>query len=83
MAAISNGFLYFKESAAPSFFCSCAVTDGGLLTISRFPIVESEFHEYNTPAVLSDHLSAKGALYTKIDLSAKLLNGRKQHLHLF
>ena len=59
------------------------MTDGGLLTISRFPIVDSEFLEYAQPAVLSDHLSAKGALYTKIDLSEKLLNGRKQHLHLF
>jgi len=55
-------------------------TDGGLLTISRYPIVYNEFYAYQYPAVLSDDLSYKGTLYTKIDLTS-VKGGR--HLHLF
>ena len=43
-AAIEKGFKYFQESPAPSMFYSSAVIDGGLLTISRLPIVKYEFH---------------------------------------
>lgn len=41
--------------------------DGGLLTISRFPIVESEFKPYPY-GMLSDALTYKGVLYCKIDI---------------
>jgi sphingomyelin phosphodiesterase len=51
------------------------MTDGGLVTISRFPILESEFRPY-TIGVFSDSISNKGVLYTKIMI-------KDQYLHLF
>jgi hypothetical protein len=65
----------------PSLFSECAI-DGGLLTISRYPIAYQEFHGFTYPAVLSDALSYKGALYTKIELPSQNQND-KRHLHLF
>jgi hypothetical protein len=62
----------------PSLFNE-SVIDGGLLIISRFPIVESRFHPYKTIAVMSDMLAWKGGLYVKIDMSK--IGG--DYLHLF
>jgi hypothetical protein len=76
MAALEHGFSYFAESPKPSLLTG-VVTDGGLLTISRYPITGTEFHPFQTPMVESDGLAYKGILYTKININ----NG--QHLHLF
>jgi endonuclease/exonuclease/phosphatase family metal-dependent hydrolase len=70
-AAHDRGFHYFAESQAPGFF-SGSVSDGGLLTVSRYPIAYSKFYSYQTPAVESDALCDKGLLYTKIDVSSSL-----------
>jgi len=44
--------------------------DGGLVTLSRFPILESENLTYSV-GVFSDSLAAKGALYTKIEIKGE------------
>ena len=58
------GYTYHAVNDMPSLFSGYA-TDGGLLTLSRFPIIESEFMPYDY-GVVSDALSYKGVLYTKI-----------------
>jgi hypothetical protein len=44
-AGKESGFPYHAVSTAPSFF-SEAITDGGLLTLSRFPILCQVFHPF-------------------------------------
>ena len=58
----------------PSLFSSSPI-DGGLLILSRFPIVKSEFRPFNY-GIGSDALTLKGVLYALINI-----NGR--YLHLF
>ena len=58
------GFMYHCISDPPPFFSGYA-TDGGLVILSRFPIIESGFSPYPY-GVLSDSLSYKGVLYAKI-----------------
>ncbi|EGR27641.1 hypothetical protein IMG5_192450 [Ichthyophthirius multifiliis] len=72
--AIKQGFLYHAKSPQPSFF-SFQLVDGGLLTLSKFPIVKKIFLPYKY-GILSDNLSMKGVLYTKIQIN-------DTHLHLF
>lgn len=72
---IKAGFLYQAMSEEPSLFSSY-LTDGGLLIMSRFPIVESEFRPFPY-GVLCDAISYKGVLYAKIQL------GNNKYLHLF
>jgi sphingomyelin phosphodiesterase len=63
------GFMYHSVcDPAPLF--SSALLDGGILTISRFPILQNSFHSYNI-GCLSDTLSHKGVLFTQIELTAK------------
>jgi hypothetical protein len=58
------GLIYHAVNTSPGLFSGYA-TDGGLVTLSRFPIVESEFEPYDY-GVVSDALSYKGVLYTRI-----------------
>jgi hypothetical protein len=67
--------MYHCCTKGPSFFSNC-FTDSGLIILSRFPIVSSEFFPYSY-GVLSDALSHKGVLY------AKILVGGSRVLHLF
>ena len=69
------GFLYHVVNDYPSLFSGYAV-DGGLLILSRFPIIESAFELYDY-GVVSDALSYKGVLYAKIEIQPGLV------LHLF
>ena len=69
------GLIYHSVSDPPGLFSGYA-TDGGLLIVSRFPIVESDFDPYPY-GVVSDALSYKGVQYAKI-----LIHG-KHVLHLF
>ena len=59
-----SGLFYFTDSPSPSFF-SKTIVDGGLLILSRFPIIEYQFRPFRY-SVLSDSLAQKGCLYTKI-----------------
>lgn len=72
------GFFFHAEPPAPSFFSSFVV-DGGLLILSRFPIVESEFLPFKY-SVCSDSLSEKGVLFTKIKIKSSYLNLITTHL---
>lgn len=56
--------IYHAIGDSPSLFSGFA-TDGGLLTLSRFPIIETEFEPF-AYGVVSDALSYKGVLYVKI-----------------
>jgi endonuclease/exonuclease/phosphatase family metal-dependent hydrolase len=69
------GLIHHAVCEAPSLFSGYA-TDGGLLIVSRFPIIESEFDPYPY-GVVSDALSYKGVLYCKIMIQ------NKHVLHLF
>jgi hypothetical protein len=62
--SMKQGFFHHAESPNPSFFSSYLV-DGGLLTLSRHPIIYEEYRSFKY-GVLSDNLSQKGILYTKI-----------------
>lgn len=78
LEARKQGFLYYATCDKPNLWQMC-LADGGLLIISRYPIVESQFLGFKTPAILSDTLALKGCLYAKIDIGAR--DGT--HLQLF
>jgi endonuclease/exonuclease/phosphatase family metal-dependent hydrolase len=67
-----SGLSWSVVSQEPSLF-SGYLTDGGLLIMSRFPIVDSEFHPYPY-GVLCDAISYKGVLYAKIMIRDKILH---------
>jgi len=77
-AARKAGFLYHAVSEAPGFFSGFLV-DGGLLTLSRFPIVKSEFRSFPYGCG-ADDLSMKGVLYTRIQIGD---NNHPKHMLLF
>ena len=64
--AFNNGFFYSLSSPTPSFF-SRYLIDGGLLILSRFPIVEHKSISFDY-GVMSDGMSMKGALYARIKI---------------
>lgn len=59
-----QGFRYYTESPNPSFF-STFLIDGGLVILSKLPLIETEFGGFKY-GILSDGLSQKGILYAKI-----------------
>ena len=65
--AIENGFYYILKSKTPSFFSKYLI-DGGLLLLSKYPIIESKFINYDY-GILSDSLCMKGAIFAKIKIS--------------
>lgn len=72
------GFFYHYEIPQPSFF-SKNIIDGGLLIISRFPIIETEFRPY-TYSVLECIFGQKGCLYVKIKIKESNLIIINTHL---
>jgi endonuclease/exonuclease/phosphatase family metal-dependent hydrolase len=76
--ANKSGLFFYCDSPSPSFFSTC-LADGGLLILSRFPIVLSEFRPFRY-CVLSDALSDKGVLYAKIKIGDAYLNVFNTHL---
>lgn len=52
---MKKGLFYHASSPSPSFFSSYLV-DGGLLTLSRYPIEYTEFMPFKF-GILSDSLS--------------------------
>jgi hypothetical protein len=76
--AYKQGFLYHVNSSQPKFFQDYML-DGGLVTISKYPIVRSQFHIYKTPPASHDAFTQKGTLYCKVDLGS--IGG--SYLHLF
>ena len=72
------GLKYYSSPRVPSFF-SKYLTDSGLLTLSRYKIVENEFYEYFIN-VSGDAPSNKGILYTKIKINNNFLFLFNTHL---
>ena len=62
--ALLKGLPYFAISPSPSFLQS-QIVNGGLLIVSKYPIIEQQFYKYPI-GVLDDYLSLKGLLYVKI-----------------
>ena len=77
LEAKKHGFPYHAFSPQPKYF-STYCCDGGLLTVSKFPITNSDFTHYHFPPVGDDAIAMKGVLYTEIDLSQ--IGGTKLHL---
>lgn len=77
LEAKKAGMPFHAFSPAPSYF-STYCCDAGLLTVSKYPVVNSEFMVYKFPPVGDDAISMKGALYTEIDLTG--IGGDKLHL---
>lgn len=42
--------------------------DGGTLIVSRYPILDWDFHSFEASPLLADMVVKKGLLYAKIDL---------------
>jgi endonuclease/exonuclease/phosphatase family metal-dependent hydrolase len=63
-AASKSGFFFYVDTSSPSFVSKYMV-DGGLLILSRFPIVTHTFCNFRY-GVIADSLAEKGLLYAKI-----------------
>lgn len=68
-----RGFHYHSNCNKPSFVLSGRTMDGGLLILSRHPIVAEEKLVF-TSAVGSDAWATKGALYAKIQRGKDLVH---------
>lgn len=72
-AAIKNGFFFYIDFTAPSFY-NKYMSDGGIIVLSRFPVVKFSTHVYNY-GVVSDSMAQKGIIYCQIEIK-----GSKLHL---
>lgn len=70
--AHENGFRFFATSPSPSFLMS-ALIDCGLVILSKFPIVQSEFKVFSQ-GVHSDSLAKKGILFVRIIVNGHYVN---------
>ena len=77
-AAYEIGYKYYEESSPPGYF-EAPLIDGGLLTLSKYPIISSKFFKYNCFCTV-DKLSKKGILYTKIIVNNSILHLFNTHL---
>lgn len=77
-SAFKSGLFYHVEVPSPSFF-SKNIIDAGLVILSRFPIIESEFRPFKY-TVLSCAYVEKGVLYAKIQLKDSFLIVFNLHL---
>lgn len=69
--ATRNGFFFYVDTSSPSFLSKYLV-DGGLVILSRFPIVSHAFCPYRY-GVIADSLSQKGVLFAKILIKKSFL----------
>lgn len=72
--ATKSGFFFYVDALSPSFI-SKYIVDGGLVILSRFPIISHSYTQFKY-GVVSDSLAQKGVLYAKIAV-------RNTQLHLF
>lgn len=73
-AASLAGFFFYVDTSSPSFNSKYMV-DGGLLILSRFPIIAHSYMQYRY-GVVADSLAEKGIIYCKIKI-------KDSSLHLF
>ena len=64
-AAIKQGLLYY--STPKKKLISTKILDSGLVILSRFPIVETDFHAFKV-GTYRDSIMDKGCLYCKIKI---------------
>ena len=76
--AAKVGFKYHLSSKVPSFFSKYLV-DSGLLILSRYEIVESDYYDYFIN-ISGDAVTNKGILYAKIKINDKYLFLFNTHL---
>mgnify|MGYP000950468032 CR=1 FL=1 len=69
------GFLYIVQDDDPHF-ASSYISDGGILIMSRFPIVSMSHHPF-TYSQEMDGLVRRGCIYAKIEVKGS------NHVHLF
>lgn len=77
-AATMAGFFFFIDSSSPDFLSKYMV-DGGLLILSRFPIVSHCYSQFRY-GVVADSLAEKGILYAKISIKNTYLHVFTTHL---
>lgn len=77
--AKQSGFPYSTDSPGPSPQSGCLV-DGGLVIVSRFPIIVSDFQAFPKGYHI-DALAEKGVLYAKIEIKDDILH--LFHTHQF
>ena len=75
--AVSNGFFFFVQDNEPSYF-SKYCSDGGILILSRFPIVLKASHAFSY-GVGSDAIAQKGIIYAKISIGDSYLHVFNTH----
>eukprot|EP00347_Sterkiella_histriomuscorum_P019255 403342346 len=75
--AMKAGFINYAVAPPAPFFSEYSLS-GGLVTFSRFPILETSFKPYRY-GVLSDQISYKGVLYCKIDVAGAILHIFQTH----
>ena len=73
-AATLAGFFFFVDTSSPDFLSKYMV-DGGLIILSRFPIVSHCYAQFRY-GVVADSLAEKGIIYAKISI-------KNCNLHLF
>jgi endonuclease/exonuclease/phosphatase family metal-dependent hydrolase len=74
----SQGFLYTHEGPNCKIILG-ELTDGGLLILSKFPILETDTIKYQKSKG-PDSLSSKGAIYAKIEIDKKIVHVFTTHL---
>jgi len=72
------GFNYYCHSSKPGYF-EKYLTDGGLVNLSRYPIVESDEEVYKK-AIGDCSIAKKGVLFSKIDMNGNYLYLFNTHL---
>ncbi|CAG9333325.1 unnamed protein product [Blepharisma stoltei] len=76
--AYRKGFKDFAESPNPGWF-GRHLTDGGLLILSKYPIVQKDFFGFSR-SKMPDTLSLKGVLYAKLQINDKFVHLFTAHL---
>jgi endonuclease/exonuclease/phosphatase family metal-dependent hydrolase len=76
--AVKLGFFFYVESDSPSITSMCLV-DGGLIILSRFPIVNYSYTGYSG-GVMVDKFVDKGVLYAQIRVKDSILHLFNTHL---
>ena len=69
----AHGFEYSAYSPMHNPFTSGKIGCGGLLTISRFPILDTRFESFKE-SYSTDRMANKGILYSKIQLPSSYDN---------
>ena len=76
--AAKRGLKYHVSSKPPSFF-SKYLTDGGLLILSRYEIIDCDYYDYYI-TICGDAPSNKGIIYAKIKINNRYLFLFNTHL---